>query len=70
MNVRPDLTKAPAQLFNRELSWLAFNRRALDTLAQSLPPGGNSRGMLEQVASRRSAAESRLGRVKLPGERD
>jgi tetratricopeptide (TPR) repeat protein len=49
---------------------LAFNRRALDTLAQSLPPGGNFRGMLEQVASRLSAAESRLGRVKLPGERD
>jgi polyphosphate kinase len=38
MNVRPELTKAPALLFNRELSWLAFNRRVLEEATSPAHP--------------------------------
>ncbi|HEU4958015.1 MAG TPA: RNA degradosome polyphosphate kinase [Sphingomicrobium sp.] len=38
MNVRPELTKAQAQLFNRELSWLAFNRRVLEEATNPAHP--------------------------------
>ena len=38
MNVRPELTKAQAHLFNRELSWLAFNRRVLEEATNPAHP--------------------------------
>ena len=38
MNVRPEITKAQPRLFNRELSWLAFNRRVLEEATNAAHP--------------------------------
>lgn len=49
---------------------LAFNRRSLDALVRKAPKGAGIEEALRQVAARLGAAESVLGRIKLPGERD
>lgn len=49
---------------------LAFNRRSLDALVRKAPQGAGIEEALRQVAARLAAAESVLGRIKLPGERD
>jgi len=38
MNVRPEIAKGQARLFNRELSWLAFNRRVLEEATSQAHP--------------------------------
>jgi hypothetical protein len=49
---------------------LAFNRRSLDALRPRVSPHGEVGGTVRQVAAQLAAAESALGRIKLPGERD
>jgi tetratricopeptide (TPR) repeat protein len=49
---------------------LAFNRRAFDALIAAAPDRREIAAVAEQVASRLAAAESVLGRISLPGERD
>lgn len=48
---------------------LAFNRRALEALAQSAPAQAGLAEGIKEVAGRLMAAESVLGRITLPGER-
>jgi tetratricopeptide (TPR) repeat protein len=49
---------------------LAYNRRALEALVRSAPPGAGLADGIKEVASRLMTAESVLGRISLPGERD
>jgi polyphosphate kinase len=38
MNAPAEIVEAPARLFNRELSWLAFNRRVLEEATNAAHP--------------------------------
>jgi tetratricopeptide (TPR) repeat protein len=49
---------------------LAFNRRALDALVRTPAVSKEAGAALSEVRSRLLAAESELGRLTLPGERD
>jgi tetratricopeptide (TPR) repeat protein len=49
---------------------LAFNRKALDALAPDVAASADDKAALADVSERLDAAESALGRMKLPGERD
>jgi tetratricopeptide (TPR) repeat protein len=49
---------------------LAYNRRALEALVRSAPPSAGLSEGIKEIASRLMTAESVLGRISLPGERD
>lgn len=49
---------------------LAFNRRALEALAKRVPASAGLADGIKEIAGRLMTAESVLGRIGLPGERD
>jgi hypothetical protein len=49
---------------------LAYNRRALEALVSSAPASAGLSDGIKEVASRLITAESVLGRISLPGERE
>ncbi|HLM76351.1 MAG TPA: hypothetical protein VK459_26780 [Polyangiaceae bacterium] len=49
---------------------LAYNRRALEALVARAPASASLSDGIKEVASRLITAESVLGRISLPGERE